>query len=58
MAADVSVVWLLTVVDACHLGVFTRVDIALLGVLRVRHVYLAGVLTTYVSLVWVLKSRL
>jgi len=55
MAADVSVVWILTIVDACNLGVLTRVHIALSGVLRVRDVCLAGVLTTYVCLVWVLK---
>ena len=53
MAGDVSVVGILPVVEACPLGVFTGVDIALSGVLR--DVCLAGLLTTYVSLVGVLK---
>ena len=56
MAGDVSFVRILTVVDACPLGVFTGVDIALSGVLR--DVCLAGLLTTYVSLVWVLNVSL
>ena len=58
MAADVSVVGGLTIVGDCNLGVFTRVDIALSGILRARVVCLAGVLTTYVYLVWVLNISL